>query len=157
MWKNIPFQPCVLVCTWYRVSVPENGMWYSQNDKSKAVGKASAILWSGISSPEICKAWRMFGPKLRGKKLIISVQIFMGCDNSKIYKWGRIFFVRVDIRKSNFHGQPENLGVKGKTWNMLDYPCASKFTLYVKATHNRNTINERRKKKVHFCPTHPPL
>lgn len=67
------------------------------------------------------------------------------------------FFVRVDIRKSNFHGQPENLRVKGKAWNMLDYPCASKFTLYVKATHNRNTINKRRKKKVHFCPTHPPL
>lgn len=119
----------------------------------KNVGKASAILWSGISSPEISKACSILGPKLRGKKLIFSVQIFMCCDSSKLYKWGRIFLVKVDIRNSNFRGQAEKRRVKGEAWNVLDYSCASKFTLYFKATDNRNPIDKRRKKMFIFAPS----
>lgn len=51
MWKNIPFQPCELLCTGlHLVSVHENVMGYSQNDKSKAVGEE---LGEGISHPVV--------------------------------------------------------------------------------------------------------
>lgn len=160
MFGKSPFSPvscCVLVCTWYRVSVHENGMWYSQDDKSKPVGKESG---EDISHPVIrnLKSWDLQSMKHtwakaeREKIDFFSVKILMGYDVFNIYKWGGVFWWRLISEKSNFCGRPENWRVKGEAWNMLDYPCALKFTLCFKATHNRNPIDKRREKNFIFAP-----
>ena len=117
---------CTLACTWYRVSVNENGTCCSQYGKSKAVGEnhvedlTSAVLWSGQAS-RFAKH-DMYSGQIWEWKAIFAMQMFMSCDNLKLCKCGgntgRIFLVKVNITKWNFSSQTEDQRVKGAVWNV---------------------------------------
>lgn len=86
---------CMLVCTWYRVSVHENDMWYSQSDKSKAVGDQRgknltlAVLWPGRGS-QFAKHEVYWGQIWEGEVCCANVHLWLYL---KLYECGHRGFL----------------------------------------------------------------